>query len=67
VEAYREVLRLDPSIAEAHAALGDALAAMGDGEGARRAYRDALARRGDWPEVAARLAALEAGASDGDR
>ena len=57
---YREVVRIDPSILEAHAALGEALAASGDREGAVSAFRRALVGRPDWPEVRARVAALQA-------
>jgi len=41
ITAYRQAIRLDPKLAEAHANLGNALAREGDLDAAVRAYHDA--------------------------
>jgi tetratricopeptide (TPR) repeat protein len=42
IRSFREAIRLDPNLANAHGSLGNALHAQGDLEGAIRSYRQAI-------------------------
>ena len=52
VQAARRALYLDRGLAVAHVALGDALARLGDVQGARRAFANALAAVGEMEDSA---------------
>jgi DNA-binding transcriptional MerR regulator len=56
--AYERAIELDPGLAAAYTNLGSMLAAVGDLDGARDLFDEALGCDGDQPEAQANLAAL---------
>lgn len=64
---YREAIRLDPSMAQAHTNLGNVLYQRGDLDAAIRQYQDALRIDPDQPEAVYNLGVLKHDSGEPDR